>query len=178
MKYLNVNLSGLRGKYHPCLSNIVTTEKVQKLRPYLKFLTGDYRTYQKKFDQSDGKGSPECRLCHQGGETVSHILGISPIYEVKRKKMLQEIIDICKNSNFDFEDILREGDPEQLTQFLLDPTSINLIKRVHINDPVNLELYRISRDLCSYIHKERLKQLGEPSKTNPVQIEIPEIVII
>ena len=90
MKYLNVSLSGLRGKYHPCLSNIVTTEEVQKLRPYLKFLSGDYLTYQKKYDQGDGKGSPECRLCHQGGETVSHILAVCPTYEVKRENRFKK----------------------------------------------------------------------------------------
>ena len=75
-------------------------------------------------------------------------------------------MDICKNSNtdFDIEEVLRKRDPEKLTQFLLDPTSMNLTKRVHINDPVNPELYRVSRDLCSHIHKERLKLLGELAK--------------
>ena len=36
MKYLNVKLIGLNGKFHPCLSGIVTTEEFKKLRPHLK----------------------------------------------------------------------------------------------------------------------------------------------
>ena len=164
MQYLNVSLSGLRGKHHPCLANIVTTDEVHKLRPYLKLLTGDYLTYQKKFDQSNGQGSPVCRLCHQGGETICHILAICPAYEIKRTKMLQEMAKVCSKSTFDIEDIFSEDNPEYLTQFLLDPTSINLRKRVNISDPIVPDLYSISRDLCNHIHSERMKQLGELAK--------------
>ena len=46
MQYLNVSLSGLRGRHHPSLSNIITTEEVKKLRPHLKLLSGEYITYQ------------------------------------------------------------------------------------------------------------------------------------
>ena len=35
MKYLNVNLMGLRGKYHPCMAGIVTTDEVKKIRPHI-----------------------------------------------------------------------------------------------------------------------------------------------
>ena len=48
MQYLHVSLDGLRGRHHPCLSNIVTVEEVRKLRPHLKFLSGDYLTYLKR----------------------------------------------------------------------------------------------------------------------------------
>ena len=161
MKYLNVSLIGLRGKHHPCLANIVTTEEVHKLRPYLKFLAGDYLTYQKKFDQNNGQGSPVCRLCHLEGETICHILTICPAYDNKRTKMLQEMAEVCSNSTFVIEDIFSEANPEYLTQFILDPTSINLRKRVHISDPIVPELYRISRDLCNHIHSERMKQLSD-----------------
>ena len=57
MKYLNVNLTGLRWRYHPCLEALP------------KFLTGDYLTYQKKFDQNK-QGNPLCRLCNMEGETI------------------------------------------------------------------------------------------------------------
>ena len=74
MEFLNVNLSGLRGRHHPALAYLVTTEEVKKARPHLKFLTGDYLTYQRKFDQS-GSGSPLCRICRSENETISHIIG-------------------------------------------------------------------------------------------------------
>ena len=157
MKYLYVNLSGLRGRYHPCLANIVTTEDVKKMRPYLKFMTGDYLTNQ---------GNPLCRLCHMEGETICHILAICPIYEVKRTKMLREITELCTKESitFDIQDILGEDSPEVLTQFILDPTSFNLKKRVNISDPIAQQLFKISREMCYYIHSERMRQLGELSK--------------
>ena len=80
MKYLNVKLIGLRGQCHPSLIGLISTSEVRKLRPYLKFLTGDYLTYQKKFDQTN-KGSPLCRLCDlQEGESTCHILAICPFF--------------------------------------------------------------------------------------------------
>ena len=50
MKYMNVSLSSLRGRYHPCLGNIITSSEVKKLRPHIKFLTGDYLTYERKIE--------------------------------------------------------------------------------------------------------------------------------
>ena len=165
MKYMNVNLIGLMGKCHPCLAGIITTEEVKKLRPFLKFLTGDYLTYQKKYDQNN-QGSPFCRLCLlQEGETVCHILAICPMYETKRREFIDEMKNLCsKSDNFDFQVILEEDNPETLTQFILDPTSINLKIRVNIKDPITQDLFKLSRDMCNYVHSERMKQLNELSK--------------
>ena len=60
--YMNVSLTGLRGKHHPSLANIVNVEDVKKLRLHTKFLVVDYLTYQVKFDQT-GQGNPLCKLC-------------------------------------------------------------------------------------------------------------------
>ena len=35
IKYLNTSLSSLRGRKHPSLSNIITSQDVRKCRPYL-----------------------------------------------------------------------------------------------------------------------------------------------
>ena len=78
--------------------------------------------------------------------------------------MLQEMAEVCSKSTFDIEHIFSEVNPEYLTQFLLDPTSINLRKCVKMSDPIVPDLYKISRDLCNHIHSERIKQLGELAK--------------
>ena len=61
MTYMNVSVTGLRGKHHPALSNLITCFDVQKSRPHLKMLCQDYLTYEKRADQSGG--SPHCRCC-------------------------------------------------------------------------------------------------------------------
>jgi hypothetical protein len=163
MKYLNVSLSGLRGRHHPSLSNIITTEEVRKLRPHLKLLSGDYLTYQKKYDQSK-QGSPICRICRLENETICHITAICPSFDNIRTTILQEMAQLClfSKNKINFQHIL--ADPENLTQFILDPTSFNLENRVHISDPVIAPLFKLSRDLCLSIHTRRMKILQEMSK--------------
>ena len=58
-------------------------------------------------------------------------------------------------------DIPETSNPEMFTQFVLDPTSFNLSKRVNIGDPMAMELFKISRDMCNYLHTQRMKQLKE-----------------
>ena len=124
----------------------------------MKFLTGDYLTYQKFVDQTN-LGSPSCRLCDQvEGETVCHILAICPFYDVKRTKFIDEIKSVChKSTYFDFEDVIREGSPEMLTQFILDPTTFNLKNHINISDPIAqnikkyVQLYSLSLKLVKLI---------------------------
>ena len=54
MTYLNVTASGLRGRHHPALNNLITTREVQLSRPHIKFLAGNYFTYKMKADRSGG----------------------------------------------------------------------------------------------------------------------------
>ena len=75
MEFLNVALTGLRGRHHPALANIVTTLEVKKSRPHLKMLSGDYFTFETKSIQSGG--SPHCRCCSfrpSPNENLVHIL--------------------------------------------------------------------------------------------------------
>ena len=71
MSFLHVSTIGLRGRHHPALSNMITTHEVKLSRPHIKFLSGNYLTYQIKSEQSGG--SPLCRIC-QSDETVSHVI--------------------------------------------------------------------------------------------------------
>ena len=44
--------------------------------------------------------------------------------------------EVCSKSTFNLADIFSEDNPENITQFILDPTSINLRKRVNMSDPI------------------------------------------
>ena len=93
MEYLNVSTIGLRGRHHPALSNMVTTREVQFSRPHLKFLSGNYLTYQTKSDQSGG--SPHCRICKCDSETVSHVISTCMGMAEVRQTMFQELRKLC-----------------------------------------------------------------------------------
>ena len=163
MQYMNVSLSGLRGRHHPSLSQVITTGEVKQLRPHLKFLTGDYLTYERKYNES-GQGNPLCRICRVGNESISHILTTCSAYNIQRKKILKEIEEMCDLTlgNINLGEI--KGDPNKLTQFILDPTSFNLQKRVNISDPIVPSLFKLSRNFCNYIHTERTRKLNELAK--------------
>ena len=155
MQYLNVSLTGLRGKKHPALSGIVTTHEVRKSKIHIKMLAGDFLTYQTKAERSGG--SPHCRSCPETSpktESLNHILTECFAYQDTRKRIFPEFIEACKTtkSKVSFEDILRNS--ETLTQFILDPTSITLDKRVHINDPA-----LPSRDYCYTVNSIRMQKL-------------------
>ena len=48
MKYLNVSITGLNGRHHPALSYLSSTYDVKISRAHLKFLSGNYLTYDLK----------------------------------------------------------------------------------------------------------------------------------
>ena len=160
MKYFNVNLFSLRGRHHPSLSNIITTDDVKKLRPHLKFLTGDYLTYERKYQES-GQGDPTCRTCKLESESISHIISRCEAYNSIRDRIFLEFSEVCKltKNSINFEKM--KSDERVLTQFLLDPTSFNLKNRVNIGDPAVPALFKLSRDFCTAIHSERTRKLQE-----------------
>ena len=88
MKFLNVSTSGLRGKHHPVLSNVVTTSEVRSLRPVIKCLTGDYYCFSVKAAQTPGV-SGHCRICPLQGETdmvtedIVHVITLSLVASVQ-----------------------------------------------------------------------------------------------
>ena len=128
-----------------------------------EFLTGDYLTYERKYNES-GQGSPICRSCRLQNESISHILTICSAYNTKRENIWKEIEALCliTKNNLNFEDI--KSDEKQLTQFIIDPTSFNLQNRVHISDHIVSAFFKLSRNLCNAIHKERTNILRQLSK--------------
>ena len=160
MEYLNVSTIGLRGRHHPALSNLITTHDVKLSRPHLKFLSGNYLTYGTRAIQSGG--SPLCRICPSGSEeTVSHVISTCMALAKERNRLLLEYRRLCnltKNCvNFDR---IQENE-KQLCQFILEPTSLNLLERVSLNDPTVQDFYKLSRDYCTLIDKTRIRLLKE-----------------
>ena len=164
MKYLNTSVLGLRGRQHPCLSNILTTHEVKKARPHIKMLAGDYFTYSIKASQSGG--SPHCRTCNVDENTIEdtmHMISVCSAYANIRSRIIDQFREFLnKNINsFDFESVVQDN--ELFCQFVLDPCSMNLASRINIADPSLAELFQLSRDLCYGIHSKRLEILKEKS---------------
>ena len=157
MTYLNVSLAGLRGRHHPALSGIIQTWEVKNARIHLKMLSGDYLTFSIKANQSGG--SPNCRSCsplEPQKEEIFHILAVCEKYSDIRKRMLPGFRMFCQQSlsKIDFEEI--SSDMNTLTQFILDPSSLNLKVRVNVSDPILPSIFRLSRDYCNAIHTKRM----------------------
>ena len=161
MNYLNVSLTGLRGKAHPAIFNIKTAHEAKISRPHLKMLAGDYLTMQIKSTQSGG--SPLCQVCTEdipSIETIEHILIHCSAYSEVRGRIIEELRNVlCQNEHI--QTIIESK--ENLCQFILDPTSINLSNRVNQQDPVVDTLFHLSRDFCYAINARRMKLLN--SKT-------------
>ena len=124
-------------------------------------LAGDYLTFERKAKRSGG--SPLCRNCEETppkNENLKHILIECNLYIKIRERIFLEFENACKQtkSKVEFEDIRKNE--TSLTQFILDPSSFNLEKRVHINDPALSTLFRISRDYCYAVNSMRMKKLS------------------
>jgi hypothetical protein len=95
MQYLNVSLTGLRGRHHPALAYTIATQEVQKSRIHLKMLAGDYLTYEVKSNQSGG--SPHCRCCSLSSpvtESLEHILTVCDLYSDIREIINSEFSNL------------------------------------------------------------------------------------
>ena len=139
LKYFNVSLLGLCGRPHPAISDLYTASEVEKSRSHLKMLVGDYYTYQVKSEQSGGRSY--CRLCYFNPESdekvvtenLCHIIALCGSYKEQRSEIIIEMSVICQQTINKVNISQYYNDPELLTQFILDPSSMNLPMRVNIN---------------------------------------------
>ena len=76
-------------------------------------------------------------------------------------KILSEFDELLRKSKNDLRMSIFFKTEKKLTQFLLDPTIMNLDERIHLNDPIVLEAFKLSRDMCSAISKRRLNLLNK-----------------
>ena len=165
MQFLNINVKGLNGRPHPALRGAFTTKESQKLRAHIKLLSSDLYTYEIKASYQGG--SPHCRFCEGSdtksspSENISHILTKCSAYSNIRNRIFHQMEILCSSSNsgINFKKILSSN---QLSQFVLDCTSLNLPMRINESDEICERLFKLSRDLCSGIIKTRsnlIKQL-------------------
>ena len=84
----------------------------------------------------------------------------------ERDRMMTEFRCLAAKTknNIIFDEIM--SNPEQLCQFILDPTSLNLPIRVSLSDPLVKEFFQLSRDFCYIIDKTRIQLLKELEKTS------------
>ena len=171
--YLNFSISGLRGRHHPALSNLITSYDVMKSQPHIKMLCNDYFTYEKRSQLSGG--SSHCRTCSSKTlcvlneenlpiESITHIITECETYNDIRERIYIEFSSLCRRAKYplNFQEIL--SDNNTICQFVLDPSSMNLKTRINLNDPILDEIFKLSRDLCYSIHSRRIKILNEFKK--------------
>ena len=165
MLYLNVSLTGLRGRLHPALAGIYTPLDVKKSRVHLKMLAGDYLTFEAKAKQSGG--SSLCRCCQDKSiESLQHILTECQAYKDIRSRIMPEYEEACTQIEgiIEFQSFAMEN--SALCQFILDPSSLNLHRRVNVADKALPNLFKISRDLCYAVSSERIRILTHTEINN------------
>ena len=160
MDIINVQLLGLSGRPHPALHHISETRQALKCRAHLQLLSGDFVSYevigrQQRSDQS-------CRLCPASIESIKHILTECPATSEKRERLLPELLNILAAVNPENGLLESTTSKSTLTQFLLDPTSMNLSSRfrISVQHPQLKDLFTLSRDWCYAVTSCRKKQLA------------------
>ena len=163
--FLNVQVSGLAGRPHPALSGILTTRDVQRSRVHIKMLSGDYPCYSHLgYDQNQ---PTHCRLClavHPNKpppeENMVHLLAMCRGTSDIRSPFISNLLNTV-SLYFPENELLVHTNHTHLTQFILDPTSLNLPTTIRVapGHPAMAHILDISRSLCYATHKARTNLL-------------------
>ena len=165
LSFLNVQATGLTGRPHPVLQGILTTQEVVRARVNVKMLAGDYPC--SAYIGRDRGQDTSCRLCkllhpaHTAPtEDMIHLLTLCRGTSDTRSRYIPELLNII-SEYFPENSLLRLMDNSHLTQFILDPTSLNLpvLSRVSPDHPTLSPVLAICRTLCFAVHRERTRQL-------------------
>ena len=169
LSYLNTQAAGLSGRMHPLLTGILTTQDVIFSRIHIKMVSGDYNCYY-YLDRDRGIGA-YCRLCSAltpelkpPDETMVHLLTRCRSTVDTRTRILPDLLNTVSQDLPD-NDLLSHHNHDNLTQFILDPTSLNLPLNIRVSPdhPALVRVLQVCRRLCYSLHKDRtrkLKQLG------------------
>ena len=126
-------------------------------------LSGNFLTYKTRSEQSGG--SARCRLgCktpsgQEAEETLSHVTWGCQATAVTRERILGEMISVLTRAQCPINIDHIMSNEEMTTQLILDPSSFNLQSRINVKDPILPEMFRLSRDLCTAVDKQRREML-------------------
>ena len=161
LEYFNVQTLGLEGRSHPVLE-ISETRSAPKLKAHLKFLTGDINSYLNVSNERGG--SPHCRLCLAPCEDTVHIVIQCTSTAHIRERLFPELLNLVASIQPTSKLLDRNLTPNKvLTQFILDPASLNLPNshRISFQHPRLPELYSLSRDWCHAVFTHRARLLKD-----------------
>ena len=163
--FLNVQTLGLSRKVHPVLLGIITTQDVMRSRIHVRMLAGDYPCFANI--GSHLHGDNYCKLCQAlrpqtpaPVEGMVHLVTMCRATAETRTRILPDLLNLV-SQYYPYNQILLEPNPTQLTQFILDPTSLNLPVGIRIcsNSKDLHKVITVCRNICFSIHKDRTKQL-------------------
>ena len=164
--FLNVQLQGLSGGPHPAVQNINSTQDSKKLRAHLKFLCGDFFCGERKAIDTPGS-DPKCLLCLAPVESPEHILVLCTAASEIRQRLFPELLNVVSDVQPSCS-ILSNNTltSSELTQFLLDCTSLNLKEsiRIPLHNPGIGKIFRLSRDWCFAVSNCRSRLLAAQKK--------------
>ena len=137
LQYLNIKATGLTARPHPIMSWAETTQDVVILRPHIKLLSGDYQCYE--YLAHDRGIEPHCRLCMSSThpsqqpptEDVDHILTQCRATSDTRASYLPGLLNTVAQYIATHR-LLSDPTSAQLSQFLLDCSSLNLANKFRV----------------------------------------------
>ena len=158
------------------------------IRPHIKMLTGDYQCY--AYISSDRGADPSCILCKvlfpsqsAPPEDLVHLLTSCRATADTRNSYLPDLLN-CIATYFPSNKLLDQYtlDPDTMTQFLLDCSSLNLPADIRIphNHPSFFPVTRQCSVMINGIHKDRCRQLAQSTWTVPktVLVKIFSVLIL
>ena len=128
-------------------------------------LAGDYPCQQ--YLSSDRNQDPSCPLCASAllgrssqAEDMVHLLAICKSTRDTRARIIPDILNTL-SVHYPSNQLLHSCSHAHLTQFILDPTSLNLPQAIRIspNHPALPLVLTLCRRYCFAIHKDRTRQL-------------------
>ena len=132
---------------------------------HVRMLAGDYPCFANI--GSHLHGDNYCKLCQAlrpqtpaPVEGMVHLVTMCRATAETRTRILPDLLNLV-SQYYPYNQILLEPNPTQLTQFILDPTSLNLPVGIRIcsNSKDLHKVITVCRNICFSIHKDRTKQL-------------------